>query len=265
MHYERCVAIGDSQSEGLNDPDGRGGFRGWADRFAEHLATVNPSVTYANLAIRGKVTRQIRDEQLEPALALDPDLISMMCGLNDVLRRAFDLDATVANLDAMAAAFHEQGAHILMNTFPNVGKIMPIAGRLMPRVSALNQAIRDIGRANGATVVDVEDSEDACDRRIWSDDRIHANELGHERIAFGFARELGVPGFDSEDILTSLPAHPRHGLVGSAQLEATFIASHAAPWVLRRLRGRSSGDGMVPKRPQLTPVRAFSVQLQQEP
>jgi hypothetical protein len=29
---------------------------------------------------------------------------------------------------------------------------------------------------------------------------------------------------------------------------------HAAPWLGRRIRGRSSGDGIVPKRPQLLPL-----------
>ena len=55
------VAIGDSFTEGLNDPypgeDDR--FRGWADRLAEHLAVHSPGLRYANLAVRGKLVRQI--------------------------------------------------------------------------------------------------------------------------------------------------------------------------------------------------------------
>ena len=35
--FRRYVAIGDSTTEGLEDPDGQGGYRGWANRFAEHL------------------------------------------------------------------------------------------------------------------------------------------------------------------------------------------------------------------------------------
>ncbi|MBN9621317.1 MAG: SGNH/GDSL hydrolase family protein, partial [Actinobacteria bacterium] len=65
----RYIAIGDSQTEGLLDEDGRGGYRGWADRFAELLAVENPYLRYANLAIRGRRLDAIRDEQLAPALA----------------------------------------------------------------------------------------------------------------------------------------------------------------------------------------------------
>jgi lysophospholipase L1-like esterase len=46
---------------------------------------------YANLAIRGRSTRQIRDEQLEPALALRPDLVTLFSGTNDLLGRASTL------------------------------------------------------------------------------------------------------------------------------------------------------------------------------
>src|ERR1700677_4151624 len=52
--FERYVAIGDSATEGLGDPVGPGGFRGWADRLAERLAKTNPTVQYANVAVRGR-------------------------------------------------------------------------------------------------------------------------------------------------------------------------------------------------------------------
>lgn len=253
MHVERYVAMGDSQSEGLNDHDGNGGFRGWADRFAEHLARHNPAMTYANLAIRGKLTRQMREEQLEPALALEPDLVSLMAGLNDVLRTGFDLEATAGNIDHMIAALTAQGAHVVTNTFPNIGRIAPMATRLVPRVRALNEAIREIGTRHGATVVDFEPSEEAVDRRIWSEDRIHANHLGHERIAFAFAREIGLSSA-TEDELTPLPDLPARSIVGTVIAEAQFLRAFAVPWIVRRARGRSSGDGLTPKRPALEPV-----------
>src|SRR5260370_34993018 len=42
------VAIGDSFTEGLHDPDPGGGFRGWADRVADALAARQPGFRYAN-------------------------------------------------------------------------------------------------------------------------------------------------------------------------------------------------------------------------
>ena len=64
--FRRYVAIGDSSTEGLEDPDGRGGYRGWADRLAQHIADgQDEPLEYANLAIRGMRMREIRIGQLD--------------------------------------------------------------------------------------------------------------------------------------------------------------------------------------------------------
>src|SRR5690349_20830565 len=90
--FHRYVAIGDSSTEGLDDPDGRGGYRGWANRLADLIAQRQDApLLYANLAVRGLTTSQIRETQLAPALALRPDLVTLFCGTNDVVRRRFDL------------------------------------------------------------------------------------------------------------------------------------------------------------------------------
>src|ERR671928_2060591 len=108
--FKRYVAIGDSTTEGLDDPYPDGGFRGFADRLAGDLALVEPELRYANLAVRGRLARQIREQQLEPALALEPDLASVVAGLNDTLRGDFDLDATAEAVEAMLVALTEAGA-----------------------------------------------------------------------------------------------------------------------------------------------------------
>src|SRR5258706_8741989 len=84
--FQRYVAIGDSTVEGLDDPDGRGGYRGWADRLAQKLAAAQGSVLYANLAIRGRTTRQIHREQLDAAGAMQPDQVAEVSGKKDLLR-----------------------------------------------------------------------------------------------------------------------------------------------------------------------------------
>jgi len=84
--FERYVAIGDSTTEGLDDPDGQGGYRGWANRLAERIAAEQGSLLYANLGIRGRTTRQILDEQLAPAVAMRPDLATVVSGTNDLMR-----------------------------------------------------------------------------------------------------------------------------------------------------------------------------------
>src|SRR3954453_12800790 len=80
------VALGDSFTEGLNDPYRPGEFRGWADRLAEHIAAEQPGLGYANLAVRGKLLQQVVDDQVPVAAAMRPDLISFSAGGNDMLR-----------------------------------------------------------------------------------------------------------------------------------------------------------------------------------
>src|SRR3954453_1015607 len=125
--YLRYVALGDSQTEGLGDGDDIVGLRGWADRLAEHLAQHSPELRYANLAVRGRLAGQVHAEQLAPALALHPDLATVVAGVNDLMRPRFDADEGAGHLEAMFAALTAQGAHVATLTFPDMTRIIPLA------------------------------------------------------------------------------------------------------------------------------------------
>lgn len=251
--YERYVAIGDSSTEGLDDPDGRGGYRGWANRLAEHLARAQGGLLYANLGIRGRRTRQILDEQLERALAMAPDLVTFFSGTNDVVSSAFNIDTLSADIETVHRQVGEAGARLLTFTLPDLTPVMPAARRIAPRVMALNAAIRAIAERSGAIVVDFAAHPVASDARLWSEDRLHANADGHARIAAALAHALGIAGHD-DSWLEPLPAAPPLSLVGKARAELRWGRKYFLPWIWRHLHGRSTGDGIVPKRPQLAPV-----------
>ena len=95
--YSRYVALGDSQTEGLNDGDDATGLRGWADRVAVALAQTNPSLHYANLAVRGRRMNEILDEQIHTAVMLEPDLVTIYAGMNNLLLLRNDVDAMMAS------------------------------------------------------------------------------------------------------------------------------------------------------------------------
>jgi uncharacterized protein (DUF952 family)/lysophospholipase L1-like esterase len=252
VRFDRYVALGDSQTEGLNDPDGRGGFRGWADRFAVLLLTTSPHLQYANLAIRGRLMGAIRAEQLEPALGMRPDLVTVMGGLNDLMRPSVDVGAVAGQLELMVAAAREAGATVVTNTFPDPTAIAPLFRRLAPRVAAYNACIREVTARYGALLVDFDSQGVGTDLRIWSPDRIHANPWGHSMIAAAFADTVGVPGFEQwrQPLRALRPA----GRLQRGATELQWLGRDVAPWMLRRVRGRSSGDGITAKRPRLLPV-----------
>lgn len=253
--FRRYVAIGDSMTEGLDDPypDGRG-YRGWADLLAERLATVNPSLEYANLAVRGRLTAQVHDSQLEPALAMDPDLVSVVAGLNDCLRPQFELASVAGHLEAMQVACVERGATVLTLTLPDLSDFMPIARLARARIAEYNQAVREIAARTGAVLLDLAAEPLTADPRLFSVDRLHANAAGHRRIAAALGETLGLPDAERWWVEPLAPPEP----ISSARAvlnELEWAGRYLSPWVMRRLRGRSSGDGIVAKRPRLAPVR----------
>lgn len=252
--FERYVAIGDSTTEGLDDPDGRGGYRGWANRFAEHLTRAHGPLQYANLAIRGREAWQIRAEQLAPALAMRPDVVTVVAGVNDLLRPGFDAEVVGGHVHAMLSAFADAGAVVLTFTMPDLTRVMPLARVLRERLTELNARLRDSARRTGARLVDVAATDVGSDPRLWSEDRLHANALGHERIARGLAARVGLPGFD-ESWAAPLEALPSATLLDRARAEWRWGREYLLPWVARHALGRSSGDGRVAKRPQLTEFR----------
>lgn len=259
--YLRYVALGDSQTEGVGDGDDIVGLRGWADRLAERLALLSPGVQYANLAVRGRLAGQIRGEQLAPALALRPDLATVVAGVNDLLRPRFDADEVAGHLEAMFAALTGQGARVATLTFPDVARITPLARPIGSRVVALNHRIREAARRHHVAVAETSHHEVVTDARLWSTDRLHASPLGHERIAAAIAHALGLPGSDDSWTLPLPPPEtaPPAGLRAAA-VELRWVAAFLGPWLGRRLRGRSSGDGRTAKRPDLLPVRTPSRQ-----
>ncbi|ONI84590.1 lysophospholipase [Saccharothrix sp. ALI-22-I] len=253
--YRRYVALGDSQTEGMGDGDDVSGLRGWADRLAVQLAASSPGLSYANLAVRGRLAGQIRAEQLEPALALRPDLATVVAGMNDLLRPRFDADEVAAHLEEMFAALTAAGAQVATLTFPNLARLIPVARPLSPRVTALNSRIRAAALRHGVIVAETAYHPVVTDPRLWSSDRLHAGPVGHARIAAAIAHALAVPGSDDSWTrpLPELASGGRRSVVAG---ELRWVATFLGPWIGRRLRGRSSGDGRTAKRPGLLPVPA---------
>ena len=155
QRWSRYIAIGDSSTEGLDDPDPNGGFRGWADRLAEHVAADQGGLEYANLAIRGKLTADIMAEQLPVALSLRPDLATVVAGMNDILMPAFDPVALAAEVQAMFRTLAEAGVTVLTFTLPDPTPNLPFTRRLQPRLAAFNDELRLAADRAGALMVDV--------------------------------------------------------------------------------------------------------------
>jgi lysophospholipase L1-like esterase len=255
LPFGRYVAIGDSSTEGLDDPDGHGGYRGWANRLAERIAAVQSQpLLYANLAVRGLSTRRIRAEQLDRALAMQPDLVTLFSGTNDVVRWRFDPASVGKDVLLMQRALIAGGATVLTFTLPDLSPVLPLARPLAGRIRSLNDELRAASAATGAVLIDFARYAVGSDPRIWSADRLHANAAGHARIAEALAWALQLPGSD-ESWSRPLPPAPSLSRRTRLAAEMRWGRDHFLPWAWRHLRGRSSSDGRTAKRPDLAPVQ----------
>ncbi|MBY8878313.1 SGNH/GDSL hydrolase family protein [Actinacidiphila acidipaludis] len=247
--FTSFVAIGDSFTEGMSDVLPDGSYRGWADLLAARLAARHPDFRYANLAVRGKLIRQIAEDQVDTAAAMRADLVTLVGGLNDVLRPKCDVDAVCAQLESAVERLAPScGRLVLMRSPARRG---PVATRFAPRMEQLFTFIDDLGRRHGALVVDLYGAEVLGDPRLWADDRLHLTAGGHERVAEAIWQRLGLPA-ESEWTLPLPPAVPL-GWAARRTADVRFTREHLLPWIGRRLTGRSSGDGRPAKRPELLP------------
>ncbi len=195
--FHRYVAIGDSSTEGLVDPDGQGGYRGWADRLAQLIADAQDEpLEYANLAVRSLRLDEIRNRQFDDALALEPDLMTIFGGGNDLIGIGWDLDEMRADLAAMYGEARAHDCTVLTFTFPDPTSINPLGKRVKDRMFRFNDIVRAEAERYGVLVMDFQNYPITEDPRLWFEDRLHGNELGHQRTAAALAWALGVDGAD---------------------------------------------------------------------
>lgn len=258
MLFHRYVALGDSFTEGVGDPDlsRPNGLRGWADRVAEvladHAAAADADFGYANLAIRGRKMLGVLDEQVGPAIALEPDLVSINAGGNDLLRPRVDIDFLVDALEVAVTDLTATGARVIVFTHGDGGS-SGVMGAIRGRVAIFNELLRGMADRAGAGVVLVDNwkLEGGRDPRNWDVDRLHLNPRGHLGVAINVLDTLGVA---HDLVLEPLPDDPPKPRSVRRRENLQWTREHLTPWMTRRLTRRSSGDGVLPKRPTLGPL-----------
>lgn len=250
--WRRMVAIGDSFTEGIGDPEPSlpGGHRGWADRVAEVLSAQVDDFAYANLAVRGRLIAQIVAEQIEPALALSPDLITFSAGGNDVIRPGSDPDEVAQQFEDAVAVLSAHGATVVVFTGIDTN-FTPVFRGIRGKVAIYNENIRAIAEKYDCIVADQWALKEIQDTRFFDDDRLHLNSLGHHEVARMVLRALNVP-----NDLQPMQPDPLPALNWREARANDFIwaREYLVPWVLRRVRHQSSGDNVTAKRPQAMPM-----------
>jgi lysophospholipase L1-like esterase len=245
----RFVAVGDSFTEGLDDLRADGTPRGWADMVADVLAGQVEDFSYANLAVRSLRIDAIVDEQIPVAVALRPDLASIAGGANDLLGLRVDVGHVVRRLDEAVRRLRAAGAQVIVFAGFDARAQLPTGRLLTSRTIAYNDGIRAAAEAHGAMLIDLWSMQELWDPRLWSRDRLHLSTLGHRHIACVILETLGLQAPPHWQ-LPEEPPSPRTWL-GARAAELAWSQQHLVPWAVRKVRGRSMGDGRTAKYPDL--------------
>ncbi|MCX4987078.1 SGNH/GDSL hydrolase family protein [Streptomyces sp. NBC_00572] len=246
------AALGDSFTEGIGDETPGGEVVGWADRLATRLArhSPTPEFRYANLAVRGRLLDEIVEEQVPRVREFAPDLVSLCAGGNDILHPGSSPDDIAARFEAAVTELTGAAGTVLVFTGFDP-RDTPVLRRLRGKIAVYTAHIRAIADRHGCAVVDLWSLRAIQHPRAWSEDRLHLSSQGHEQVARRAADVLGLP---RQQEPASAWAAERRPWPAEQLQDLRWFRAHFLPWMARQLRGQSAGDGMRPKRPDLSPL-----------
>lgn len=255
MNFTRFIALGDSMTEGMNDEIIDGQYRGWADRVADQLSKEVESFTYANFAIRGKLLRQVVEDQIPEAIKFidgKQTLVSFHAGANDVLRPNYDPNLSLPQYELGVKKLTDAGATVMIFTVIDKvegnGKMAQIWHQ---RFSDFNKNVRMVAQKYPTILFEGKDAQFLNTQSFLSFDRLHMNSEGHRRLSHAVLEGLGYE-FDKSWRIP-LPVGEKKGKLLKFFYNFIWVLTFLLPWIWRRLRGKSSGDGRVSKQSQPIP------------
>ena len=159
----------------------------WVERVARDLAATRPGFELHNLGWRDLRAAQVRDTQLAQALAIEPDLVSIAAGPNDLLDPELSRERLERDLEPIYAAFAAGGAFVFTFTYMNLpgSGLLPEEGSswLSERMGVLHAAVRALAERHGALLIDLFDDPRSANPDFFSADLKHANAAGQEYVA----------------------------------------------------------------------------------
>lgn len=242
-------------TEGMSDEIIDGNYRGWADRVADTLAKSNPDFTYMNLAVRGKLLKQVVEDQIPQALKFiegKQTLVSFHAGANDVLRPNYKPEISLPEYENGVKQLTDAGATVIV--FTVIDKVEgkgKTATLWHQRFSAFNENVRMVAKKYPTILFEGKNAEFLNDRRFLAFDRLHMNPEGHRRLANAVLEGLDYE-FDPNWRIP-LPEAKEKSKFVKTLVNITWVGVFLIPWIWRRIRGKSSGDGRVAK--YLEPVK----------
>lgn len=202
------VAVGASETTGQgSDQPLRDGWPRVLHRIALPAGAV-----FVNMGIPGATVAQAINEEMNQALTVKPNLVTVWLNVNDIIRGVAPADFE-AQLDTLVKTLRRGGSVrvLVANTPPldtlpayQSGRLIPGAGAPTPEelrqtVDAYNAATARVVQQEGALLVDLHAVGVAAhaagtDAALVSRDGFHPSTAGHAAVANAFAEVLRASG-----------------------------------------------------------------------
>ncbi len=182
------VALGDSTVEGIgaSSPE-----HTYVSRVHARLRSVYPDARLANLGVSGATSALVLLRQLDRAIELGPDLVTLSIGPNDITGRV-SVETYEKNLETILGRLtDETTAVVVANLIPDLAvtprfKGSPEQDAVAARTVRFNEALARRARARGVQLVDLYTaSQREVSRRpeLVGPDGYHPSDAGYARWA----------------------------------------------------------------------------------
>ena len=181
------------------------------------------------------------------AIELEPDLVTIAIGINDLMRPSADVEAMGEQLDQAVASVRSTGSDVLLTAFGDPSPGGWLVGRIAGRINEYNEHVRAIAETHDCALVDFWYTDGFTSGRYWSPDRLHLSTEGHIKATWAALEALGLAD-DAWNV--AVPDSELKSFGQRRREDFHWAKDHFGPWLVRHARGRSSGDGLDPKRPR---------------
>jgi lysophospholipase L1-like esterase len=193
------VALGDSTGAGVGARDG-----GYVARLFKRLEERRPESKLSNLCVSGSTTADVMRNQLERGVALNPDLVTIGIGINDI-GHGLTLEQFSKNFDEILSTLKEKThATIVVTNLPDISSAPRIPNSMRSQyqrqIDEFCKRLEEIANKYGVTIFDIytiTKQELPSHPEYFSADGFHPSDEGYELWATQMwptlAQAAGVP------------------------------------------------------------------------
>ena len=193
------VALGDSTGYGMGSKEG-----GYVKRLFDRIDARRPNSTLQNLCVSGATTDDLIRGQLERAVSLNPDLVTVGIGINDV-GHGLTLEQFSKNYETILSTLKEKThAQIVVTNIPDVSSAPRIPDSMRStyqrQIDQFCKRLVEIAERHGVTIFDIytiTKDELPSHPEYFSNDGFHPSDEGYELWATQMwptvAKVIGAP------------------------------------------------------------------------